>query len=57
MFSLFRLGLFVGGKMKYILIAILSSCAAIPGGPPEGNNCGVIAAGDYDSRGGYVEGL
>lgn len=36
--------------MKYIAILLMASCSAIPPNRPDGNNCGVIAGGDWDTK-------
>jgi hypothetical protein len=36
---------------KILLFALLTlSCAGVPPGRPDGNNCGLIAAGNFDTR-------
>lgn len=37
-------------NLKILLLLTCASCAGVPPGKPGGNNCGLIAAGDLDTR-------
>lgn len=36
--------------MRFLLPLLALSCAGVPPGKPDGNNCGLVAAGDYDTH-------